>query len=183
MGLKACDTENEVFADRQPERSVITLTSASRLRANRLARRSIDRPRHGFRNMSELQDHPRSSQQQLTPATCIPLSKRPEVGAKYIGNSWGGVPRMVGQSDLRPARSRDLCSRGRRRRRRPLGGGPVQPCTFTYVVCVGGTHLVRDSHNKRRWHETVWNDWAFDQCGSREFTVRRNRKCLQQEDR
>jgi subtilase family serine protease len=87
------------------------------------------------------------------------------LGAKYIGASWGGYPE--GQDDpifhqsgvVISAAAGDNGGGGR------YHGGPIQPCTYTYVVCVGGTHLVQ-SDNKRGWSETVWNDWTFDYCGS-----------------
>jgi len=87
------------------------------------------------------------------------------LGAKYIGVSWGSGPEGSDNSIFHQpgvvitAAAGDNGGGGR------YGGGPIQPCTYTYVVCVGGTHLVRDSHNKRGWSETVWNDWTFDQCG------------------
>jgi subtilase family serine protease len=42
------------------------------------------------------------------------------------------------------------------------GAGPQQPCSYSTVVCVGGTSL-RHAANKRGWNENVWNDWAV-QC-------------------
>jgi hypothetical protein len=83
--------------------------------------------------------------------------------AKYIGASWGGGPE--GGDDPRfhqpgvviSAAAGDNGGGG------PYGG-PAQPCTFTYVVCVGGTHLVR-ADGKRGWSETVWNDFTFYACG------------------
>ncbi len=87
------------------------------------------------------------------------------LGAKYIGNSWGG-PESGGDNStfhqpgvVITAASGDEGGGGR------YGGGPAQPCTYTYVICVGGTHLLR-AHNGRGWSENVWNDWSFDQCGS-----------------
>jgi hypothetical protein len=87
------------------------------------------------------------------------------LGPKYIGVSWGGGPEgsdnpIFHQPGIVIAAAAGDNGGGGR-----YGGGPIQPCTYTYVVCVGGTHLVRDSHNSRRWHETVWNDWSLNQCG------------------
>lgn len=42
-------------------------------------------------------------------------------------------------------------------------GGPQIPCSWSTVVCVGGTRL---THSGASWAETVWNDEAKDQCGS-----------------
>jgi subtilase family serine protease len=87
------------------------------------------------------------------------------LGAKYIGVSWGGSPEGADNPDFHQpgvvisAAAGDDGGGGR------YGGGPIQPCTYTYVVCVGGTHLVR-AQNKRGWSETVWNDWTFDACGN-----------------
>jgi subtilase family serine protease len=86
------------------------------------------------------------------------------LGAKYIGASWGSGPEGGDNSTFHQpgvviaAAAGDNGGGGR------YGGGPIQPCTYTYVVCVGGTHLVR-AHNARGWNETVWNDWTFLQCG------------------
>jgi subtilase family serine protease len=87
------------------------------------------------------------------------------IGAKYIGASWGGKesggnnPIFHQPGVVISAAAGDDGGGGR------LGGGPMQPCSYTYVVCVGGSHLVR-AKNARGWSETVWNDWNFDQCGS-----------------
>ncbi len=43
------------------------------------------------------------------------------------------------------------------------GGGPQQPCTFSQVVCVGGTAL---THSGASWSEQVWDDLKLDLCGS-----------------
>ncbi len=87
------------------------------------------------------------------------------LGAKYIGASWG-IAEFGGDNSIFnqhgvviSVAAGDDGGGGR------YGGGPYQPCTYTYVVCVGGTHLVRDT-NARGWSETVWNDWTFDECGS-----------------
>lgn len=42
-------------------------------------------------------------------------------------------------------------------------GGPQIPCSWSTVVCVGGTRL---THSGSSWTETVWNDEAKTQCGS-----------------
>jgi subtilase family serine protease len=86
------------------------------------------------------------------------------LGAKYIGASWGGGPEGPDNKIFHQpgvvitAAAGDNGGGGR------YGGGPIQPCTFTYVVCIGGTRLVR-AHNPRRWSESVWNDLSYDQCG------------------
>ena len=85
------------------------------------------------------------------------------LGAKYIGASWGiaefgGDNAIFNQHGVVISVAAGDDGGGGR-----YGGGPYQPCTYTYVVCVGGTHLVRDN-NARGWSETVWNDWTFDEC-------------------
>jgi hypothetical protein len=42
-------------------------------------------------------------------------------------------------------------------------GGPQIPCSWTTVVCVGGTRL---THSGSSWTEKVWNDEAKAECGS-----------------
>jgi subtilase family serine protease len=87
------------------------------------------------------------------------------LGPKYIGVSWGGGPEGSDNPIFHQpgvviaAAAGDNGGGGR------YGGGPIQPCTYTYVVCVGGSHLVHDVHKKRGWNETVWNDWTLDSCG------------------
>ncbi|MGB8909361.1 MAG: S8 family serine peptidase [Candidatus Cybelea sp.] len=85
------------------------------------------------------------------------------LGAKYISASWGGGPEGPDSKTFHQpgvvitAAAGDNGGGGR------YGGGPIQPCTFTYVVCIGGTRLVR-AHNARGWSESVWNDLNLDQC-------------------
>ncbi len=87
------------------------------------------------------------------------------LGAKYIGVSWGG-PETGGDNPIfhQPgvvivAAAGDNGGGGR------YHGGPEQPCSYTYVVCAGGTRLV-PAHNARGWSESVWNDLTYDRCGS-----------------
>ncbi len=87
------------------------------------------------------------------------------LGAKYIGVSWGG-PETGGDNPIFHQRgvvivaaAGDNGGGGR------YHGGPEQPCSYTYVVCAGGTHLV-PAHNARGWSESVWNDLTYDRCGS-----------------
>lgn len=85
------------------------------------------------------------------------------LGAKFIGASWGNGPEGGNNSIFHQvgvvisAAAGDNGGGGRY-------GGPIQPCTYSTVVCVGGSHLVR-AKNKRGWSETVWNDFTDDQCG------------------
>ncbi len=85
------------------------------------------------------------------------------LGAKYIGASWGTSPEGSPNSTFHQpgvviaAAAGDNGGGGR------YGGGPIQPCTYEYVVCVGGTHLVH-AKNTRGWSESVWNDLSFDYC-------------------
>jgi subtilase family serine protease len=86
------------------------------------------------------------------------------LGAKYIGVSWGGSPEGSDNPIFHQAGVVITAAAGDEGGGGSYGGGPIQPCTYTYVVCIGGTHLVH-SGNKRGWGETVWNDWTFDECG------------------
>ena len=85
--------------------------------------------------------------------------------ANYIGASWGGAESGSDNPDFHQAGVVISAAAGDDGGGGKFGGGPLQPCTYTYVVCVGGTHLVH-AGNKRGWDETVWNDWNFDRCGS-----------------
>jgi subtilase family serine protease len=85
------------------------------------------------------------------------------LGPKYIGVSWGGGPEGPDSNIFHQPGVVISASAGDNGGGGYYHGGPIQPCTYTYVVCVGGTHLVR-SNNKRGWIENVWNDWNFDQC-------------------
>jgi hypothetical protein len=86
------------------------------------------------------------------------------LGAKYIGASWGNGPEGSDNPIFHQAGVVIAAAAGDNGGGHKYGGGPIQPCTYTYVVCVGGTHLVR-AHNARGWSETAWNDWNFDYCG------------------
>lgn len=86
------------------------------------------------------------------------------LGAKYIGASWGNGPEGGDNSIFHQPGVVITAAAGDNGGGHKYGGGPIQPCTYTYVVCVGGTHLVR-AHNSRGWSETVWNDWNYDACG------------------
>ncbi|MGC1379842.1 MAG: S8 family serine peptidase [Candidatus Baltobacteraceae bacterium] len=87
------------------------------------------------------------------------------IGAKYISNSWGGGESGGDNSIFHQTGVVITAAAGDEGGGGHYGGGPAQPCSYTYVVCVGGTHLVR-AQNQRGWSESVWNDWNFDQCGS-----------------
>ncbi len=87
------------------------------------------------------------------------------LGAKFIGASWGNGPEGGDNSIFHQAGVVISAAAGDNGGGTRFGGGPIQPCTYTYVVCVGGTRLLRDRANKRGWSETVWNDWTFDACG------------------
>jgi hypothetical protein len=86
------------------------------------------------------------------------------LGAKYVGASWGLKEFGGDNSDFNQSGVVIAAAAGDEGGGGKLGGGPEQPCSYTYVVCVGGTHLVR-AHNGRGWSETVWNDWTYDACG------------------
>jgi len=85
------------------------------------------------------------------------------IGAKYIGNSWGG-PESGGDNPIFRQAGVVITAAAGDNGGGGLYGGPSQPCTYTYVVCVGGTYLVR-THNKRGWSEDVWNDFTVNLCG------------------
>lgn len=87
--------------------------------------------------------------------------------AKFISNSWGGGPEGSDDPIFHKAgtvitAAAGDCGGGFSGS--CGGGGPQQPCSYTYVVCVGGTKLVR-AHNTRGWAEKVWNDFSYDACG------------------
>ena len=87
------------------------------------------------------------------------------LGARYIGASWGGPESGGGNSIFHQHGVVIVAAAGDNGGGGVYHGGPQQPCSYTYVVCAGGTHLVR-AHNARGWSESVWNDWTFDHCGS-----------------
>jgi subtilase family serine protease len=84
------------------------------------------------------------------------------LGPKFIGVSWGAGPEGSDNSIFHQPGVLITAAAGDNGGGGPHGG-PIQPCTYTYVVCVGGTHLVR-SHTARGWSETVWNDFSHDSC-------------------
>ncbi len=84
------------------------------------------------------------------------------LGAKYISNSWGGSEGGGDNPIFHQSGVVITAAAGDEGGGKTGGGGPSQPCSYTYVVCVGGTHLSRAS-NQRGWSETVWNDWNL-QC-------------------
>jgi subtilase family serine protease len=87
------------------------------------------------------------------------------LGAKYIGASWGG-PESGGDSPVFHQRGVVIvAAAGDNGGGTKFKGGPAQPCSYTYVVCVGGTRLV-PAHDARHWSESVWNDFSYDRCGS-----------------
>jgi hypothetical protein len=88
------------------------------------------------------------------------------LGPKYIGASWGSGPEGGDNSDFHQPGIVISAAAGDNGGGTKYGGGPIQPCTYTYVVCVGGTHLIRNAHTKRGWTESVWNDFNYDACGS-----------------
>jgi subtilase family serine protease len=85
------------------------------------------------------------------------------LGAKYISNSWGGSE-SGGNNAIFHQRGVVITAAAGDNGGGGSGGGPAQPCSYTYVVCVGGTHLVR-AHNARGWSESVWNDFTDNSCG------------------
>ncbi|HYL26649.1 MAG TPA: S8 family serine peptidase, partial [Candidatus Nitrosotalea sp.] len=87
-----------------------------------------------------------------------------QLGAKYIGASWGAGPEGSDNSIFHIAGVVIAAAAGDNGGGGRYHGGPIQPCTYSHVICVGGSHLVR-ANNKRGWSETVWNDWTYDVCG------------------
>lgn len=88
-----------------------------------------------------------------------------KLGAKYVSASWGSPESGPDNGDFHQAGVVITAAAGDNGGGGRYHGGPYQPCSYTYVVCVGGTHLVR-ANNSRGWSENVWNDWTFDFCGS-----------------
>jgi subtilase family serine protease len=85
------------------------------------------------------------------------------LGVKYVSVSWGGKPEGSDNSIFHQAGVVITAAAGDNGGGGTYGG-PIQPCTYTYVVCVGGTRLAR-AGGKRGWSETVWNDFTYDACG------------------
>ena len=85
------------------------------------------------------------------------------LGAKYIGASWGG-PESGGDNGIFHQHGVVIVAAAGDNGGGGTYGGPQQPCSFTYVVCAGGTHLVR-ARGARGWSESVWNDLTYDRCG------------------
>ncbi len=83
--------------------------------------------------------------------------------AHYIGASWGG-PEFGGDDPIFHQKGVSIAASAGDEGGGGPQGGPAEPCTYTYVICVGGTHLVR-AHNARGWSETVWNEFAYNGCG------------------
>ena len=76
------------------------------------------------------------------------------LGAKYIGASWGG-PESGGDNPIFHqhgvvivAAAGDNGGGGR------YHGGPQQPCSYTYVVCAGGTRSRARAQRTRGWSES-----------------------------
>jgi Subtilase family len=87
--------------------------------------------------------------------------------AKYVGNSWGGTPVSSDDPVFHQPGVVITAAAGDEGGGNKFGGGPEIPCAYTYVVCVGGTHLAKDPSSKRGWSERVWNDFTLDECGSK----------------
>ncbi|HVR46964.1 MAG TPA: S8 family serine peptidase [Candidatus Binatia bacterium] len=85
------------------------------------------------------------------------------LGAKYVGASWGG-PESGGDNSIFHQRGVVIVAAAGDNGGGGHYGGPQEPCSYTYVVCAGGTRLV-PAHNARGWSESVWNDLTFDRCG------------------
>jgi subtilase family serine protease len=87
------------------------------------------------------------------------------LGANVISNSYGGAE---GAPASIPAFNHPghliVASAGDNGGGLLNGGGPLMPCTFATVVCVGGTGLTK-AHNARGWNEVVWDTLANDSCG------------------
>ncbi|HTA38594.1 MAG TPA: S8 family serine peptidase, partial [Candidatus Acidoferrales bacterium] len=86
------------------------------------------------------------------------------LGAVVISNSWGSSPEteasnahFSGPGSTYVAGAGDWGGGLADYIDPSLPGGPAQPCTFSNVVCVGGTTLKKDS-SARGWSEVVWNE-------------------------
>ncbi len=71
------------------------------------------------------------------------------LGADVVSNSYAGIEVLAG--DPHYARSGVVYTAAAG----DNGAGAEQPCSFTHVVCVGGTSL-RRAHNARGWSEVTW---------------------------
>lgn len=72
------------------------------------------------------------------------------LGANVVSNSYGGGETAASNSAYDHPGHMIVASAG------DSGTGPQQPCSFSTVVCVGGTALNKAS-NSRGWSETAWS--------------------------
>lgn len=73
------------------------------------------------------------------------------LGANVVSNSYGGTEGYTTDPDYDHPGHVIVASSGDH----GFAAGPQQPCTFTSVVCVGGTHLVKGG-GTRGWTESSW---------------------------
>lgn len=71
------------------------------------------------------------------------------LGANVVSNSYGGNETAASNSAYNHPGTMIVASAG------DSGTGPQQPCSFSTVICVGGTALNKAS-NARGWSETAW---------------------------
>jgi subtilase family serine protease len=79
------------------------------------------------------------------------------LGATEISNSYGGSESQASNSAYSHSGIVITASSGDS----GYAGGVEQPCSFSTVVCTGGSSLVTAS-NSRGYMETVWNDLSID---------------------
>ena len=80
----------------------------------------------------------------------IAANRAVTMGAKIVSNSYGGTEFATSASAYNHPGHLMVASAG------DNGTGPQQPCSFSTVVCAGGTHLIHAT-NTRGWSETVWS--------------------------
>ncbi len=80
----------------------------------------------------------------------LAASEAVHLGATVVSNSYGGAEFSATNASYTHSGVIFTASSG------DNGTGPVQPCTYATVVCVGATTLERAS-NTRGWTETAWS--------------------------
>jgi hypothetical protein len=88
-----------------------------------------------------------------------------ELGVDVVSNSFGGKESQASNTGDFPPGHTYVASAGDGGGGTLDGGGPLQPCSFSNVVCTGGTALTQ-SNGARGWSEVVWNDERMDECGT-----------------
>lgn len=82
--------------------------------------------------------------------------------SKIVSMSFGAPEKLVGGFSIFPKSGYALVASAGDGGGGLHGGGPVAPCVWGDVICVGGTML---THVGNKWTSVVWNDEQLDQCG------------------